>query len=416
MRYLGPMFSGTPQPNRPLKRRLFSAVPAWLRGESLIATIVAVIVAFNVPYRWCARGYDAWLEPGGERSVELARGVESLLQTGDLEHACFGTGSELFDGEWLFGSNMMASVGYSQLALARPDLAAWCETRSRACIARLQSPEVRAFDARSWRGEDPLESLAGAHGHAAYLGYFNLVLGLHRKAFGDDEGGIAALNDRISMALVRRMDASPMGLLETYPGEAYPVDNCYVAGSIGLHQAVTGIDHSATIERWVKNVRSRAVHAETGLLIQAVDAVTLGAYDEPRGSGTVLGLLGVRYADESLARELYEAVSQQLSGRWLGFGAVREYPVGVAGGGDIDSGPIVFGYGMSATGFCLGAARAAGDAPFFRRLYATAHLCGAPVSRGVGEHFISGGNLGNAIFFAMLTTPPFSEGAGEGDE
>jgi hypothetical protein len=28
-------------------------------------------------------------------------------------------------------------------------------------------------------------------------------------------------------------------LLETYPGEAYPVDNCFVIGSIALHQRVT---------------------------------------------------------------------------------------------------------------------------------------------------------------------------------
>lgn len=374
-----------------------------------IAAIVATTVAFHVPYRWCARGFDAWLEEGGEQAVALARGVDALLLKGEIDQASFGTGSSLFDGEWLFGSYMMAATGYSQLALTRPDLAAWCEVRSRACIERLQRPEVRAFDAASWRGEDPLASLEGAHGHAAYLGYFNFALGLHRKAFGDSDAGIVALNDRISAALVRRMDASPMGLLETYPGETYPVDNCYVAGSVGLHQAVTGTDHTGTIRRWVDTIRRRAIHVETGLLIQAVDAVTLEAYDEPRGSGTVLGLLAARYADEPLARELYGAVSHHLARRWLGFGAVREYPVGVAGCGDIDSGPIVFGYGMSATGFCLGAARAADDAQFFRRLYATAHLCGVPVGQGDQLHFVSGGSLGNAIFFAMLTTPPFTQ-------
>jgi len=381
-----------------------------------IAVVVAAIVLFNVPYRWCARGSDAWLEDGGEQSVALARAVDSLLLAGDLDQTSIQTGSELFDGEWLFGSYMMAAVGYSQLALARRDLADWCEVRAQACIVRLLSPEVREFDARSWRGEDPLASLEGAHGHAAYLGYLNFALGLYRKAFGESDAQVVALHDRISLALARRMDASPMGLLETYPNETYPVDNCFVVGSIGLHQTVTGTDHSETIERWVHNVRQRAVHADTGLLIQAVDEKTLAAHDEPRGSGTILGLLAVRYADQTLAWQLYGAVRSQLARRWLGFGAVREYPVGMTGSGDIDSGPIVFGYGMSATGFCLGAARAAGDAPLFRRLYATAHLCGAPVSRGDEVHFVSGGELGNAIFFAMLTTPAFSPEAREGGE
>ena len=81
---------------------------------------------------------------------------------------------------------------------------------------------------------------------------------------------------------------------------------------------------------------------------------------------------------------------------------VREYPAGQHGRGDIDSGPIVLGYGVSATGFALGAARAHGDARTFRALYATLHLFGAPRRDDGGLELLSGGPLGNAIALAML--------------
>ena len=46
-----------------------------------------------------------------------------------------------------------------------------------------------------------------------------------------------------------------------------------------------------------------------------------------------------------------------------------------------------------------------GDEDFFRRLFATAHIVGAPLDRGGRRQYVSGGALGNAILFAMLTAP-----------
>jgi hypothetical protein len=377
-------------------RRLLSLV---------VPTVVAVVVLCVVPHRWCGRDARAWFGNERDCQLSLARGVEQSVLADAMDATSFSTGSARFDGEWLFGSYLMAGIGYSQLAMLHPDQRDWCRTRSEACIRLLQSPMVRAFDARSWSGEDPLASLGGSNGHAAYLGYLNLLLGLHRQAFGG-QGEIAALNDRISAALMRRMVASPTGLIQTYPGETYPVDNCFVAGSIGLHHRVTGQPRPAVLQKWITDIREHVIDRDTGLLIQAVDNRDFTPLDEPRGSGTVLGLLAVRYADPDLARQLYEAVQGQLVGNWLGFGGVSEYPAGREGRGDIDSGPIVFGYGMSATGFSLGAARAGGDWRTFRRLYATTYLCGAPLRRNGTLQFVSGGQLGNAILFAMLTTPP----------
>ncbi|MFC1453289.1 hypothetical protein ACFLSJ_08110 [Verrucomicrobiota bacterium] len=360
----------------------------------------------TLPVAWCGRGAGEWMEGDLATQLTLSRGITRLALGDTLSRSRFRTGSDQFSGEWLFGTYLMAGIGFAQLAIEHPEFRDQQGELTRQCIDRLLSPEVRKFDRQSW-GEDPIDGIDGNNHHAAYLGYLNFLLGLHRLACGDVE--YAELNDRITAALIRQMESSPIVLLETYPGEVYPVDNCFVIGSVGLHQLVTIQDHSEVIERWTERTQARYVDPETQLLIQAVSPHDGTAFDAPRGSGTALGAFALHYASPELARSLYDGIKRTLARTWLGFGAVREYPKGFAGSGDIDSGPIVFGYGMSATGFTIAGARRYNDAGYFRRLFATAHLCGAPVDRAERREYVSGGPLGNAILFAMLTVPRESD-------
>jgi len=124
------------------------------------------------------------------------------------------------------------------------------------------SPELRGFDREAW-GSDPLQSLSVDRGadHVAYLGYLNLLLGLERVLAPKTRH--AALNDRITSALVRRLERAPLLLLQSYPREVYPVDNCAVAGSIALRDRATGSDHSVLLDRWSRRLRERYLHPET---------------------------------------------------------------------------------------------------------------------------------------------------------
>lgn len=377
-------------------RRIFARrLVRGLVGAGLLLLGMAL-----VPHRWCAREASAWY--AGDRALQqrLASGVERWIE-GDLSVRHFNTGVAQFDGEWLFGTYLMAGLGFGQTALARPEWKAHHTELMALCIDRLLTPEVRAFDRAAWQN-DPLDTLDGPGDHGAYLGYLNLLLSLHRRLAPDSRH--AALNDRITAALARRLDASPLLLLHSYPNEVYPVDNCAAIGSLALYDRATGADHRVLLQRWIERCRARYVDPKTGLLLQCVDPGTGRPADHPRGSGTCLGLYFLSFADRAFSRELYRAVDRELSGTWLGFGGVREYPRTVRNGrGDIDSGPIVFGFGLSATGFALGGARLHGDPAQFARLYSTAYLCGAPYDRDERRGYITGGPLGDAILFAMLT-------------
>jgi hypothetical protein len=114
----------------------------------------------------------------------------------------------------------------------------------------------------------------------------------------------------------------------------------------------------------------------------------------------------ISFADYDFAHQLFDAAKSNLAKTVFGFGGVREYAKGTKGGyGDIDSGPVVFGYGLSATGFMLGDTRLFEDRDYFRRLYATAYAWGAPYEGGGRLNFVTGASLGDAIMFAMLTAP-----------
>ena len=73
---------------------------------------------------------------------------------------------------------------------------------------------------------------------------------------------------------------------------------------------------------------------------------------------------------------------------------------------DRDSGPVILGVSVSATGFALAPARAFGRQDVFERLYRTTELFGMRVDSGERSRFATGGPIGNALLLAFLTSGP----------
>jgi hypothetical protein len=309
----------------------------------------------------------------------------------------------LFDEEWVFGTYFMTGMGLGQVALEHPELRDEHARLMDLCITKMLTPKVRTFDTRLWNQDAMLDLDDGLVQHAAYLGYLNLLLSLHRVV--DPSSRHAALNDRLSAALQRSLDVSPTSLLETYPGQVFPVDNMSIGGSIGLRATAIGEPRPAWLDRWTKTIRDRYVDRASGLLIQRVHPVTGAPTDEPRGSGTAFGAYMLSFGDQELTHDLDLAIRRELDASLVGFGGIREYPEAHRGDGDIDSGPVLFGIGVSPTGFSIPAARRLDDHEWHDRLVATATLFGAPRTIGGRLNFVAGGPLGDAIMFAMLTAP-----------
>lgn len=368
------------------------------RAVQLFAASVTLVVAVrSLAFYY---GYPAEALYDGELAAqdEYARGMDRWIDE-ELTSRDFATGSDRFDGEWLFATRMMAVLGYGQTAIEHPELRPEHARLIDDAIDALISNEGRRFDREAW-GSDALDDLGTRRSHVAYLGYLALALAMARTV--NPPTRHAALEARVVDHLARRLEASETGLLETYPGEVYPIDNTSFLGALGLHDRATGEDHSALLERSCAGLAGRYRDPHSGLLYQAVDVDDGAPIDVPRGSGTALGAYFLSFADPALSRSLYESMRESLLSVTSGFGTTREYPRGHGGLGDIDSGPVLFGQGVSATGFTLALARVHGDRETFVATYATAAFFGG----SVGGNYALGGPVGDGLLFALVTALP----------
>lgn len=364
----------------------------------LVALVLALGTTAVVPAWWCGRRADALFDGDLAAQRVVAAGAREWLAE-DPDALAFGTGSARFDGEWFLIVHMAAALGFGQTALEHQALRREHARLVERAAERVLGPRGRAHDVAAW-GEDPLDTLGGPHGHLAFLGYANLALSMHRLL---DEGSrFEPLSDAITDALARRLAARPTGLLESYPDETYPADNAAAIASIVLHDRATGHDHGAVVRAALGALRERYTDRRSGLLYQRVDARTGEPRDAARSSGTAMAAFVLGAASPELARPYWRALARQTD-TVLGFGGVLEVPRGQEPTGDVDSGPVILGFSVSASGFAMASARRFGDRARFRSLFASAWLFGLPHDRTDALQFVAGGPLGDALLFALST-------------
>ena len=355
------------------------------------------------PAWWCGVGAEKWFDDP-QQQVAFANAFEQQIQA-DLTIGDFGTANSQYNGEWLFCTHILGATGFAQMAIQHPEHKEQYVAQMEQCIETLLKEDMQRFDEKLW-GNKAMETLeSDTDHHGAYLGYLNFVLSLHRTL--KPESRFASTNDLITETIVRRIENSKLMLLQTYRNQVYPADNCLAIASIGMHERATNAGNAETLEKIISNFREVCIDPESGLMIQAINTSSGKPLDEPRGSGTTFGLYFLSFVDRELATELYQAARQELAGSLIGFGLMQEYPKSSPGGiGDVDSGPVIMNFGVSPTGFMIAGTRIFGDRNYFKKLYRTSVLFGAPLSVGDQWQYVTGGPLGNAIMFAMLTAVP----------
>lgn len=163
-----------------------------------------------------------------------------------------------------------------------------------------------------------------------------------------------------SATLTAAFLASPTHHLDSYIGMCWPADNVTALASLLIHDRLFGTDRAAAYRAWKAWTLAHA-DPPTGLPAGKLDQKTGALHEPARGCANswIIGLLGRE--DPAFAAELYQKYLAHFGLRSLGFRMLREYPAGRALEADVDSGPIVWGAGVTATGAGLAAARAAGD-------------------------------------------------------
>jgi len=211
-------------------------------------------------------------------------------------------------------------------------------------------------------------------------------------------------------AIVERFRKSRRMLLESYPDECWMFDHCVALDAIKLADQLDGSDHSALIRDWLAMAKKKLVDPKSGLLISSFmeDGTPL---DGPEGSSLWMVIHSLQLLDPDFARDQYQRARKELGAITLGFGYAHEWPKAWKGTPDIDSGPIIPGFDISAgsSGMALIGASTFNDGQFLAALAATLDFAAFP-SRTQGRlKYCASNQVGDAALLYAATLGPLWE-------
>jgi len=240
-------------------------------------------------------------------------------------------------------------------------------------------------------GQEPFDPTLGPPFGVFYVGWSSWLRGgvlALQQASARNRVEVARF-ERDCAALAAAFDRGATPFLMAYSGAAWPVDSVVAVAALRLHDTLLPPRFTWTVARWLREARQRLDPA-TGLLPHRADPATGAPLEGARGSSQSMIARFLAEIDPSWGRAQYAQFRHLFADTVAGVPGIREYPRGVAGQGDVDSGPLLFGFSASATVVALGAAEVYGDHALADPLI---HLCeaiGLPVEWGGTKRYALG--------------------------
>lgn len=296
--------------------------------------------------------------------------------------------------------------GYTNDAIANPARA----SGARAKVEKLLEFGLDSVVRRVGPPGGRLENLAGYQRQAVYLGHIGLALGCYRLIGGDER--FDAVHARIADVLHEGLVGEGGRHLWSFPEVTWGFDTMPCLLALRLYDASRGSTRSSeAIRRHLEWVRTQASDPTLRLPYSHLPEKGAGEPRPPRGCDLAYRTWLVAQLDPRYAKDIYEQFRRCF---WIERGYLAgfaEWPHGANLGEDVDSGPIVLGMGLAATGFGIGAARCMGDRWRLWRLLGELSAARAlfalmrPWTKGRYEfdaRYLTGTLMGDAALFATV--------------
>jgi hypothetical protein len=272
-----------------------------------------------------------------------------------------GWHTNIAEAEWPFLACVYFGHACLNLAEAAPQLRTELLPEVRWVLHALQQPRLSGFVKEHFsepfpKGTHTTAALPSVEKSAVFVHGHFLYLGMRYQQISGDQR-LAPVIRQVATALARDLNASPHGMLKSYSTMWWLTDNF-----------------------------AAYVDAEKQQILQG-----------PRGISLMYGLHYLKEFAPEFAAEQYALVRKQFYRSLLGMGAMMEFPAGEGGHADIDSGPVVFGLGPSASGFGIGAAAVMQDWRTVDELLRSLSIIGLPAVEGDGLHYASMPMVGQAV-------------------
>ncbi len=277
------------------------------------------------------------------------------------------------EAEWPLMS--FAYFGYAcvNLAGADPEFREPALAEARWLIDAMQTPRISGFMTPHFGPPfNPTNTTPAVFVHGHWL----QLATRYRQATGDAHYDTAI--HRVAQILAQGFAKSDQALLKSYPTMWWISDNFPAHSALRRYDEIFQRALSKSRLNLIKNLRTNYLDERTGLLATYVDGDKRQITQGPRGISTMYGLHFLSEIDAVFAKQQYALAKKYFIRSTLGVAAVREFPEGASGAQDIDSGPVIFGFGPSASGFAIAAAAIMGDEETTWQLLQAAAIVGLP--------------------------------------
>jgi hypothetical protein len=235
-----------------------------------------------------------------------------------------------------------------------------------------------------------------------------------RRMLQEKEEYKSLLTDRVKI-MTEEFNRAPHFLLESYPDECWTFDHGVALDAMKMADYLDGSDHSKLIHDWVAMAKQKLIDRESGLLLSSytTDDVPLGG---PEGSSLWMVAHSLQILDADFARDQYQRARKQLGEITLGFGYAHEWPATWTGPANIDSGPIipVFNISAGSSGMAFIGASAFEDNTFLESLNATLDFAGFPSRKSGQLKYCASNQVGDAALLYAATLGPLWQKIEEG--
>ena len=197
-----------------------------------------------------------------------------------------------------------------------------------------------------------IEKVSDFNHYGYFLEHLNIILGCYQQVAGDK---YLELNTRVTRYLADESLSQPNAHARLIPHVKmrWAADQAAIIYSIWLYDQNNRTNyHEELKERWIEYMENHGKHEETGLYITEVMGVKEYSH-QPRGCSHAYMCYYMEHFDGVKGQEQWELFKKHMLVKRLGFWGFREYLPDYKGKWTPDSGPIIFGIGVAATGLAL---------------------------------------------------------------
>lgn len=177
--------------------------------------------------------------------------------------------------------------------------------------------------------------------------------------------------------------------LESYEYAIWPADNMLCLASLSLHDQLFTPQYQTFLQNKIQQI-VKHLDNNTQLIAHSVLPDDGSVKEGPRGSSQSLMLCLLPSIDSALAKHQFKRYKECFLSNRFGLMGIREYPKGVYGSGDIDSGPVILGIGGAASIVGTRAMAANNDWQLYGLMRQNIEALGFPIIKNGQKYYLNG--------------------------